>query len=124
MPTSDNYPKNKSKIVVYAMLDSPIKLEALNAVITNLTSGGKSPWDRIVLGFFRPDIEYPDTLTDISFEDVTKYDIKPGVFPNTTNGLHKLIKKIKNLDRPAGGKVEVFLSMGGWNCIVFISIYK
>jgi hypothetical protein len=111
------------KSIVYVMLDSNLKLTAFYEVINSLADVNnpiKSPWDRFIIGFFRPDIDYTwDEAKNIpeSIPTVKQGAIRSNAqfFPQKYNDLKALITKIKTIDAPNGDKMQVYLSMGGWN---------
>ena len=104
--------------VVYAMLDTSQKYNAFNYVIQQLEGSKISPWDRIVIGFFRPDIDYTWDGTSQTSIPVASQGGKTGLtqfYPPSFNELQQLISRINKITAPNRKFMEVYLSMGGWN---------
>lgn len=117
--TLSDGPKTTAKNIVYVMLDTAAKYKVFNNLVdTLLSKKKKSPWDRFVIGFFRPDMDYSNytslsntipTLGGVSQFYASEKDT------TTYQELQTLIHNINKIPAPNMATMEVYLSMGGWN---------
>ena len=98
----------KPKTTVYLLLDNSAIYNSINTYVDN---NYQMPVDRLVIGFFRPDVDlssmWKTPEPSFTFENIgfgKGMDLTFTVFKNL----------IKNIKLNCGVK-EVYLSMGGWN---------